>query len=73
MKNIKDILLYGAVIIVCVVFLRVWSTCEKNGGKGKSSSEKIEKTPIHVSSLKEIGQWEFLAIQCDEIVITEYP
>lgn len=70
LKIIKNMLLYGAVIIVCVVFLRVWSTCENTEIKIGQPTEKIEKTPVHVSSLKAIGQWEFLSVQCDEVVDT---
>lgn len=70
LTNLKNILLYLAVIVVCVVFLRVWSTCENTEIKVTMESEKIEKTAVHVGTLKEIGEWEFLSVRCDEIVDT---
>lgn len=72
LKSVKNMLLYAAVIVVCVVFLRVCSTCEKvyENVDIKVTTEKpeIEKTAVRVGTLKEIGEWEFLSIRCDEIV-----
>lgn len=70
MKSIKDILFLLAVIAVSVVLLRFLVKCEDDVKGKKEAKAKVQKTPILVTSLQEIGKWEFLAIEDDEIVDT---
>lgn len=69
-KSIKDILFLTAVIAVSVVLLRFLVKCEDDVKGKKEPKVEIQKTPIAVTSLQEIGKWEFLAIEDDEIVDT---
>lgn len=70
-KSVKDIIFLLAVIAVSVVLLRVLVKCEDKV-KGKDTEKKtvVQKTPVLVTSLQEIGQWEFLSIENDEVVDT---
>ncbi len=72
LKNVKNIFLYAAVIVVCVAFIKVLDTCKEIGEnvsvKVATEKPEIEKTAVRVGTLKEIGEWEFLSIRCDEIV-----
>lgn len=70
MKSLKDIIFLIAVIAVSVVALRVLIKCEDEVKGTKEEKVEIKHTPILVSTLQEIGQWEFLAIEDDEIVDT---
>ncbi len=70
MKSIKDILFLLAVIAVSVVLLRFLVKCEDDVKGKKEAKAEVQKTPILVTSLQEIGKWEFLAIEDDEIVDT---
>ena len=70
MKSIKDILFLLAVIAVSVVLLRFLVKCEDDVKGKKETKAEVQKTPILVTSLQEIGKWEFLAIEDDEIVDT---
>lgn len=70
MKSLKDIIFLIAVIVVSVVALRVLIKCEDEVKGTKEEKVEIKHTPILVSTLQEIGQWEFLAIEDDEIVDT---
>ena len=71
-KTIKDILFLVAVIAVSVVALIVLTKCQDmlNGKDKKEKEAVVTKTPITVTSLQQIGKWEFLAIDDDEIVDT---
>lgn len=71
-KTIKDILFLVAVTAVSVVALIVLTKCQAwLDGKDKKEKEVVvTKTPITVTSLQQIGKWEFLAIDDDEIVDT---
>jgi len=69
-KSVKHILFLIAVISVSAVALYFLSKCEEGIKGGKKEEVEIKKTPVLVTSLQEIGQWEFLAIESDEIVDT---
>ena len=69
-KSIRDVLFLIAVIIVSVLLLRFLITCEDNMKHPTEKKAEVQRTPILVTSLQEIGKWEFLAIEDDEIVDT---
>lgn len=62
-------------ITVIVVLVIVFSTAriftaESNHVSVETSTGKIEITPIQIKSIENIGEWEFLSIENEEIVDT---
>ncbi len=70
-KNIQYTLLYIiglVVIVVTIVWLLVW--LNKDNSIGIEADRQIDITPAQIQSIQEIGQWEFLAINDEEMVDT---
>lgn len=70
-KNIQYTLLYIiglVVIVVTIVWLLVW--LNKDNSIGIEADRRIDITPAQIKSIQEIGQWEFLAINDEEMVDT---
>ena len=70
-KSNKVILaLYGVGIIMAVVLI-VWIfSSVKTSSVEISADQKIDITPEQIKSIKDIGEWEFLAISDEEMVDT---
>lgn len=67
----KHTLLYiigGAAIIIGIVWLVVW--LNKDNHAELTTDRTIDITPAQIMAIREIGQWEFLAISDEEIVDT---
>ena len=56
-------------IVIAVVVGLLWF-CNKDNHIEVASNEKIDITPEQIRSIEEIGQWEFLAINDEELVDT---
>ena len=53
-----------------MLFFTVRSCTKSIGNISIESSNKIELTPQEIRSIKEIGEWEFLAVHTEEMVDT---
>lgn len=59
-------------VLLIIIGAGAWYVCTKTNLLGFSiqKNEKIEKTPIDITKIKQIKQWEFLAISTEEVVDT---
>lgn len=57
-------------LIVIVVVIGLLWFCNRDNHIEVASNEKIDITPEQIRSIEEIGQWEFLAINDEELVDT---
>ena len=70
-KSNKVILaLYGVGIIMAVVLIAWIFSSVKTSSVEISADQKIDITPEQIKSIKDIGEWEFLAISDEEMVDT---
>lgn len=70
-KSNKVILaLYGVGIIMAVVLIAWIFSSVKTSSVEISANQKIDITPEQIKSIKDIGEWEFLAISDEEMVDT---
>lgn len=70
-KSNKVILaLYGVGIIMAVVLIAWIFSSVKTSSVEISADQKIDITPKQIKSIKDIGEWEFLAISDEEMVDT---
>ena len=70
-KSNKVILaLYGVGIIMAVVLIAWIFSSVKTSNVEISADQKIDITPEQIKSIKDIGEWEFLAISDEEMVDT---
>lgn len=70
-KSNKVILaLYGVGIIMAVVLIAWIFNSVKTSSVEISADQKIDITPEQIKSIKDIGEWEFLAISDEEMVDT---
>ena len=70
-KSNKVILaLYGVGIIMAVVLIAWIFRSVKTSSVEISADQKIDITPEQIKSIKDIGEWEFLAISDEEMVDT---
>lgn len=70
-KSNKVILaLYGIGIIMAVVLIAWIFSSVKTSSVEISADQKIDITPEQIKSIKDIGEWEFLAISDEEMVDT---
>ena len=70
-KSNKFILaLYGVGIIMAVVLIAWIFSSVKTSSVEISADQKIDITPEQIKSIKDIGEWEFLAISDEEMVDT---
>ncbi len=71
-KKIKQILLLAAIAMVAFLFYNVRTTIKD--GKAFSfqfsKQKEIDLTPIQIESIRNIGQWEFMSINNEELVDT---
>lgn len=71
-KKIKQIILFAAIAMVAFLFYNVRTTIKD--GKAFSfqfsRQKEIDLTPIQIESIQNIGQWEFLSINDEELVDT---
>jgi len=58
------------VLVVVAVFSWRMFSCASESSFSVESSEKIDVTPSMITSVKAIGQWEFLAIRDEEMIDT---
>lgn len=67
----KAVLYIIAAALVCILLVVVWLWhTTKDDSLSVFSSDKIDSTPTMVEQIKEIGEWEFLAISDEELVDT---
>ena len=65
-----NITLWGIIVIVVIVLaFRLCKATEGNNIK-IGADDKIDVTPTIITSMKEIGEWEFLSIDDEELVDT---
>ncbi len=68
-NRIRLCLLLVAIIVVAVAVIFVVRSCKDDTIK-IFSDNKIDVTPLQVLAMKEIGEWEFLSIEDEELVDT---
>ncbi len=68
-NRIRLCLLLVALIVVAIAVIYVVRSC-KDDSISIFSDDKINVTPTQVLSMKEIGEWEFLSIEDEELVDT---
>lgn len=65
-----NIMLWGiAVIAVAAVVMALWHTASTSSATVEVD-DKIDVTPTIITSMKEIGEWEFLSVNDEELVDT---
>ncbi len=68
-NRIRLCLLLVALIVVAIAVIYVVRSC-KDDSISIFSDDKINVTPTQVLAMKEIGEWEFLSIEDEELVDT---
>jgi len=69
MNKIK--LTIGLVVVIAVVVAFFWlRSATKNNYLDFGSDSAIDMTPTQIISIKDIGEWEFLAVSAEELVDT---
>ena len=63
-------LLTAAGIIVVVIIIVAIGQCGKDNSVNVYTNDKIDITPNIITSIKDIGEWEFLSINDEELVDT---
>lgn len=67
----KAVLYIIAAVLVCILIAAVWLwNTTKDDTLSFFSDDKIDSTPTMIEQMKEIGEWEFLAISDEELVDT---
>lgn len=67
----KAVLYIIAAVLVCILIAAVWLwNTTKDDTLTFFSDDKIDSTPTMIEQMKEIGEWEFLAISDEELVDT---
>ena len=57
-----------AIVVVVCLGIFVWKLFSSKNGFSLSPNNDINITPTQIQSIREIGQWEFLAINNEETV-----
>ena len=69
MKYIK-IIIAGAILLVLIAIFLWAKNVAKDNYIEMGTSEAIDPTPTQIQSIKDIGEWEFLAVTSEELVDT---
>lgn len=67
-KTFCQTIIITAVVCLATLLILIW--CIKGCGAKVDNDGKIDITPVQITSIKSIGQWEFLAISDEELVDT---
>lgn len=59
-----------AIVVVVCLGIFVWKLFSSKNGFSLSPNNDINITPTQIQSIRDIGQWEFLAINNEEIIDT---
>ena len=62
-----------AIVVVVCLGIFVWKLFSSKNGFSLSPNNDINITPTQIQSIRDIGQWEFLAINNEEIIDTVRP
>ena len=65
-----NILLWGVIVVVAIVAIIKFCNSTKQDKVAIVVDDKIDITPTLVTSMKEIGEWEFLSVTDEEIIDT---
>lgn len=65
-----NILIWGVALVVAIVLLLMFCHTAKTATATIEVDNKIDVTPTIITSMKEIGEWEFLSINDEELVDT---
>lgn len=65
-----NIALWGIIVIAAIVMILKFCKATKSDGISIGTDEKIDVTPTIITSMKQIGEWEFLSIEDEELVDT---
>lgn len=65
-----NILIWGVALVAAIVLLLTFCHTAKTATATIEVDNKIDVTPTIITSMKEIGEWEFLSINDEELVDT---
>lgn len=64
-------LAFGAVVLLLVIIVFFWvRSAVKDNYVSLAADDRIDLTPTQIQAIKDIGEWEFLAVSAEEMVDT---